>query len=83
MPRTYVREWVADMMATGYGQKGHVDITEFLNQAGPSWTLHPITIVRLNQIMLELGYRLGDGNWTFREWEPGEREAWEMGKDII
>lgn len=81
MPRTYVREWVADMMATGYKLNGHVDIAEFLNQAGPSWILHPVTVYRLNQLMRGLGYRLDGRHWTFRELTHAEREA-ELAREV-
>jgi len=69
MPMTYVCEWVADMMATGYGLTGSVDIAEFLNQAGPSWTLHSTTIYHLRIVMSRLGYYLADGDWTFTKRE--------------
>lgn len=66
MPETYVREMVADMMATGKTVTGYWDITRWLNDNGPKMQLHSDTIARLDVVMIEMGYFLaGNCAWSY------------------
>ena len=60
MPKTYVREFVIDMMATSKEVTGSYDIAVWLNMNGPKINLHPDTVVRLGDVMVDLGYFLTD-----------------------
>jgi hypothetical protein len=66
MPETYVREMIADMMATGYKVTGSWDIADWLNQNGPNQHFHDDTIVTIDKIMKEIGYALTDNcDWSW------------------
>jgi hypothetical protein len=66
MPETYVREMLADMMATGYKVTGSWDIANWLNQNGPDMHLHDSTIVLIDKVMKEIGYSLTDNcDWSW------------------
>lgn len=58
MPETFVREMVADMMATSKKISGSYDITVWLDQNIPKMQLHNETIVILNSIIYENNERL-------------------------
>jgi hypothetical protein len=65
-PETYVREMIADMMATGYKVTGSWDISVWLNQNGPSMHFHDDTITLIGKIMKEIGYTLADNcDWSW------------------
>ena len=75
MPKTYVHEMIADMLATGKMVTGHWDMATWLNANGPSMNLHSNTIKHIGDIMIELGYFLTDNcEWSymageeFKEW---------------
>jgi hypothetical protein len=71
MPETYVREMIADMMATGKKVAGTWDISHWLNENGPNMNLHGETVRLIDKIMRELGYDLTDNrNWS---WVPKSR----------
>ncbi len=66
MPETYVREMVADMMATGKKVTGSYDIAMWLNENGPKMRLHSDTVARLDRVMREVGYFLTDNcPWSY------------------
>ncbi len=56
MPETYVREMIADMMATSKRVIGSYDIAHWLNQNGPKMHLHDETIALIDKVMKEIGY---------------------------
>lgn len=56
MPETYVREMVADMMATSKEISGSYDTTVWLDENRAKMQLHDETIVKLNDVMREIGY---------------------------
>ncbi len=75
MPKTYVREMVADMMATSKNITGSYDIAVWLNENGPKMRLHDLTEKRLDSVMHEIGYFITDNClWSymagndFRQW---------------
>lgn len=75
MPETYVREMVADMLATSKQITGSWDISKYLNSNGPKMHLHDDTIALIDKVMQEIGYSLTDNcdwswiaGWKFREW---------------
>ena len=75
MPEHYVREMIADMMATSRQLTGSWDISKWLNQNGPKMHLHDNTITLIDKVMKEVGYALTDNcDWSwiagrkFREW---------------
>lgn len=75
MPETYVREMIADMLATSKEVTGHWDIAMWLNRNGPKMRFHDDTLTRLDLVMKEIGYSLTDNcDWSwiagrgFREW---------------
>lgn len=75
MPETYIREMIADFMATSKELTGSYDISYWLNQNGPAMLLHNDTEVRLDQIMTELGYALADNcMWSYLA--SGEARKW-------
>ena len=66
MPKVYVREMVADFMATSKEKTGSYDISRWLNQNGPKMCLHYDTQARLGQVMIELGYTSIDNYiWSY------------------
>jgi hypothetical protein len=66
MPETYVREMIADMMATGKRVTGFWDISSWLNQNGPNMHLHDETIMLIDKVMKEIGYTLTDNcDWSW------------------
>lgn len=66
MPKTYVREMIADMMGSSKAYTGSWSIAEWLNQNGPDMHLHDETIVLINKVMEEIGYVLTDGcDWSW------------------
>lgn len=66
MPETYVREMVADMIATSKEITGSNVIAVWLNENGPKMRLHPDTIVRLDGVMHEIGYCQTDNcYWSY------------------
>lgn len=75
MPEVYVREMVADMLGTSREVTGSWDIAAWLNVKGPYIRFHDDTVIILNEIMEEIGYRLTHNyNWSFK---PTERfEQW-------
>jgi len=62
MPEIYVREMIADMMATGRRATGSWDISDWLNSNGSKIHFHDETIALINKVMKELGYSLIN-NW--------------------
>lgn len=56
MPEVYIRELVADMMATSKNKTGSYNIVVWLNENGPKMRLHSLTKIRLGNIMREMGY---------------------------
>ena len=73
MPETYVREMVADFMATSKELTGSYDIAVWLSRNGPTMLLHDETEVRFDSVMIELGYIQTDNcMWSYmRGWEAG------------
>ncbi len=66
MPRIYVREMIVDWMATSMEKTGSYDIAAWLNEHGPKMNIHDDTLVRLDNIMIELGYFLTDNcPWSY------------------
>lgn len=66
MPETYVREMVADMMATSKEITGSYNIAVWLNEHGPKTHMHDETIIRLDGVMHEAGYHLIDNlPWSY------------------
>lgn len=66
MPETYVREMIADMLATSKQVTGSWDIANWLNQNGPEMHLHDETIALINQVLYEIGYNLTDNcDWSW------------------
>lgn len=70
MPARYVREMVADFMATSREVTGSYDIGDWLNEHGPKRLMHDDTKTRLHAVMVEAGYALSGGDWT---WTVGDR----------
>ncbi|MBN2142294.1 hypothetical protein JW711_03100 [Candidatus Woesearchaeota archaeon] len=58
MPETYVREMVVDWMAAERGYHGGTDISAWLNKSVPKMILHEKTIVTLEAMLKEVGFRL-------------------------
>lgn len=66
MPEIYVREFVADMMATSKQVSGSHDIARWLNKNGPRMRLHDETVTRLERVMHDAGYFLTDNcPWSY------------------
>lgn len=66
MPETYVREMIADMMATSKKKTGSWDIATWLNQNGLNMHLHDETVILIDRVMKESGYILTDNfHWTW------------------
>lgn len=66
IPETYVRELVADMMATSKEVSGSWDISAWLNQNGPDMHLHDETVILIDRVMKESGYVLTDNcDWSW------------------
>jgi hypothetical protein len=66
MPETYTREFVIDMMATSMEITGSYDIAVWLNANGPEINLHPETELRLDGVLIKLGYFLTDNcPWSY------------------
>ena len=67
MPETYVREMIADMMATSKRVIGSYDIATWLNRNGPKMHLHDETIALVDKVMKEIGYATYTDNcdWTW------------------
>lgn len=71
MPETYVREMIADMMATSKEVTGSYDIAVWLNENGPKMRLHDETVTRLDSVMREIGYFSTDNcDWS---WMAGSK----------
>lgn len=72
MPETYVREMIADMMATSKKVTGSWDIAIWFNKNGPNMNLHDETITLIDKVMKEIGYNLTDNcDWSWicdKEW---------------
>lgn len=75
MPETYVREMIADMMATSKEITGYWDIAKWLNEKGAKIHFHDDTTVIMYKVMVELGYFFTDNcDWSymagnkFRKW---------------
>lgn len=58
MPENYVREMIADMMATSYKITGSWDILIWFNENGPKMHFHTETIILINKVMREIDYSL-------------------------
>lgn len=73
MPETYVREMIADFMATSKELTGSYDIAVWLSRNGSDMLLHDETEVTLDSIMIELGYIQTDNcMWSYmRGWQAG------------
>lgn len=70
MPDIYVREMIADMMASSKTATGSYNIADWLNQNGPNMNFHDQTITLIDKIMKEAGYALTDNcDWS---WLAGE-----------
>lgn len=70
MPEIYVREMLADMMATSKQVTGSWDIANWLNQNGPGMHLHDETITIIDKVMKEIGYNLTENcDWS---WVAGD-----------
>jgi hypothetical protein len=76
MPEPYVREMIADMMATSKQVTGSWNIAHWINQNGPDMHLHDNTVTLIDKVMKEIGYVLTDNcDWSwvagreFKEWE--------------
>lgn len=68
MPETYVREMIADMMATSKELTGSGDIAAWLNKNGPDMRLHDNTITLIDKVLKEVGYSLTDNcDWSWIE----------------
>lgn len=65
MPEVYVREMVADMLATSKEITGNWDIAVWLNENGPKMRLHSITRTRLDSVMFAIDYRLTENHMWF------------------
>lgn len=65
MPEIYVREMIADMMATSKELTGSYDIAKWLNENGPKTRLHCETITRLNSVMHEIGFITNNYLWSY------------------
>lgn len=66
MPEVYVREMVADMLATSKEITGNWDIAVWLNENGPNMRLHEDTITRLDSVLIELDYFFTDNcMWSY------------------
>lgn len=66
MPKTYVREFVIDIMATGKEIAGHYDVATWLNENGPRMLFHDDTLVRLDSLLIKIGYFLTDNcPWSY------------------
>lgn len=72
MPELYVREMLADMMATSKQVAESWDIANWLNQNGPEIHLHDETITLIGKVMKEIGYYSipDDCDWS---WIAGRR----------
>ncbi len=75
IPETYVREMIADMLATSKEVTGAWDISVWLNQNGPEMHLHDETVTLIDKVMKEIGFELTDNCdwswiavWRFQEW---------------
>ncbi len=67
MPETYVREMLADMMATSKRVTGSYNIASWLNQNGPKMHLHDDTVTLIDKVMKEIGYATytDNRNWSW------------------
>ena len=66
MPETYVREMIADMMATGHNATGTWDISQWINDAGPDMPFHADTIMIMGKVLEEIGYKSSDNHdWSW------------------
>lgn len=66
MPEMFLREMVADMMATSMEISGSYNIAVWLNANGPKMLLHDESITRLDSVMHETGYFLTDNClWSY------------------
>ena len=67
MPETYVKEMIADMMATSKKITGSWDISAWLNQKGPNMHLHEETIVTIVKVIKKTEYiSVNDCDWLWR-----------------
>jgi len=83
MSETYVREMVADMLATSKEVTGNWDIAVWLNKNGSSMRLHNEAITRLDAVMHEIDYHITDNClWSyiagrnFRQWVKDKYRDW-------
>jgi hypothetical protein len=69
MPMTYVREMVADWMGASREYTGSWDMAAWLNKEGNRMRLHDETVILLNMVLNEIGYKdhesTGDGTLTW------------------
>lgn len=80
MPEVYVREMIADFLASSMTYTGKWDIAIWLNKNGPKMHLHSETAQLLASIMIDLGYLLTDNClWSFMA--GTEFRAWAVAHD--
>lgn len=75
MPKVYVREMIADLLAVSKSKTGRWNIAIWFNENGPKMLLHDDTLEVVADTMHEIGYFLTDNHgwsWmasqTFRDW---------------
>jgi hypothetical protein len=66
MPMNYVQEMVADWHGAGKAYQGSWNISSWVSQQGPGFTLHPETERLVDEVMHSIGYVITDNcMWSY------------------
>jgi len=66
MPEIYVREMVADFLGASKAYTNSWNIDKWLNENGPKFVIHDITLKHIWTVMIELGYCITDNcEWSW------------------